>query len=59
MPTLVRKSPQEISNFIQQDYSALASKPDDLSSISRTYMVEGENQPLQVVLWLLLEFQNK
>lgn len=28
----------------------LVAKPIDLSSISRIYMVEGENQPLKVVL---------
>lgn len=29
----------------------IATKPGDLSSISGTHIVEGENQPLQAVLW--------
>lgn len=30
---------------------AFATKPDDLNSISRTYMVEGKKESLKVVLW--------
>lgn len=33
-----------------QQAKALAAKPDDLSSVSATFMVEGEDQPLQAVL---------
>lgn len=35
-----------------QQIKTLATKPDDLNSIPRNHMREGENQLLQIVLWL-------
>lgn len=39
----------DVSKMAQQ-VKALATRPDERSSVSRTYMVEGQNQLLQVIL---------
>lgn len=38
---------------IAQQVKALATKPDDLSLIPRTYLVEGESPHLYIILWPL------
>jgi hypothetical protein len=38
------------AGYMAQWVKVLAAKPEDLSLISGTQMVEGVNQPLQVVL---------